>query len=293
MSHGFSLTLWLKLECSQDSERLIRRKQTKRKKRFPFQAQSTGYIGGLSTALQNAVDKPLMPWPQLIYDFRGSDKTVGADYSTSDRLLEDGYMHVLSLGSKVLMMQIWFNVASGCFTFRLCSSTSDECKLTPLAQVETQENILNSGNWQHLAFTCKDIFESKNKVCSKIMLWVSGQRKAEVTLEYNSPRKGSFSSDSNRTFCMIGHLVSSQDENIASAGHLCLGNLLLFNGPVLGIEEAFHLYCRGPDLTSLMTCKHGNILIDHCKYISKEILQNRTIHNFLIENKEIDLMCLA
>ncbi|XP_077145213.1 lysosomal-trafficking regulator [Ranitomeya variabilis] len=264
MSDGFSLTLWLKLECSQDSERLTRRKQTKRKKRFSFQAQSTG-----------------------------SDKTVGADYSTSDRLLEDGYMHVLSLGSKVLMMQIWFNVALGCFTFRLCTSTSDECKLSPLAQVETQENILNSGKWQHLAFTCKDIFESKNKVCSKIMLWVSGQRKAEVTLEYNSPRKGNFSSDSNRTFCMIGHLVSSQDENIASAGHLCLGNLLLFNGPVLGIEEAFHLYCRGPDLTSLMSCKHGNILIDHCKYISKEILQNRTIHDFLIENKEIDLMCLA
>ncbi|XP_073416193.1 lysosomal-trafficking regulator isoform X2 [Dendrobates tinctorius] len=264
MSDGFSLTLWVKQECSLESERLIRRKQTKRKKRFPFQAQSTA-----------------------------SDKIVGADYSTSDRLLEDGYMHVLSLGSKVLMMQIWFNVASGCFTFRLCSSTSDECKLTPLAQVETQENILNSGNWQHLAFTCKDIFESKNKVCSKIMLWVSGQRKAEVTLEYNSPRKGSFSSDSNRTFCMLGHLVSSQEENIPSAGHLCFGNLLLFNGPVLGIEEAFHLYCRGPDLTSLMTCKHGNILIDHCKYISKEILQNRTIHDFLIENKEIDLMCLA
>ncbi|KAM4040946.1 lysosomal-trafficking regulator isoform 3-T3 [Anomaloglossus baeobatrachus] len=263
MSDGFSLTLWLKLECNQDLERL-RRKQTKRKKRFPFQDQSTA-----------------------------PDKTVGSDYSTFDKLLEDGYMHVLSLGSKVLMMQIWFSVASGRFTFRLCSSTSDECKLTPLAQVETQENILDSGNWQHLAFTCKEMFENKNKVCSKISLWVSGRRTAEMTLEYNPDRKGRFSSDSNRTVCMIGHLVSSQAENVASVGQLCLGNVLLFNGPVLGIEEAFHLYCHGPDLTSLMTCKHGNVIIDHCKYVSKEILQNRKIHDFLIANKETDLMGLA
>lgn len=67
----------------------------------------------------------------------------------------------------------------------------------------------------------------------------------------------------------------------------------IYQGPLLGIEEAFHLYCRGPDFTSLMTCKHGNVLIDHCKYISKEILQNEKIHDFLIKNKGIDLTSLA
>ncbi|XP_056422915.1 lysosomal-trafficking regulator isoform X3 [Hyla sarda] len=264
MSDGFSLSLWLKLECNQDLDTLVRVKQGKKKNKFPFQAQSTV-----------------------------ADKTVGADYFTCDRLLDDGCIHVLSLGSKVLMMQIWFNMVSGRFTFRLCSSSSDEYKWTSLAQVETHDNILHPGNWQHLAFTCKEVFESKNKVCSKIMLWVSGQRTTEVTLEYNPPRKGNLSSDSNRTFCMIGHNMSSQEDNIPCGGQLCLGNLLLFNGPILGIEEAFHLYCRGPDLTSLMTCKHGMVTIDHCKYISKEILQNEKIHDFLIKNKEMDLSSLS
>ncbi|KAG9472227.1 hypothetical protein GDO78_020660 [Eleutherodactylus coqui] len=211
MSDGFSLTLWLKLECVQELEGLTRGKQTKKKNKFPFQAQSTG----------------------------------------------------------------------------------DESKWISLAQVETQENILHPGNWQHLVFTCKEVFESKNKVCSKIMLWVSGQRTTEITLEYNPPRKGSLSSDCNRTFCMIGHHVSTQEDSIPSGGQLCLGNLLLFNGPVLGIDEAFHLYCRGPDFTSLMTCKHGNVVIDHCKYISKEILQNEKVYDFLMKNKEIDLASLA
>ncbi|XP_066461496.1 lysosomal-trafficking regulator [Eleutherodactylus coqui] len=264
MSDGFSLTLWLKLECVQELEGLTRGKQTKKKNKFPFQAQSTVV-----------------------------DKTAGGDYSTYDRLLDDGCIHVLSLGSKVLMMQIWLNVASGRFTFRLCSSSGDESKWISLAQVETQENILHPGNWQHLVFTCKEVFESKNKVCSKIMLWVSGQRTTEITLEYNPPRKGSLSSDCNRTFCMIGHHVSTQEDSIPSGGQLCLGNLLLFNGPVLGIDEAFHLYCRGPDFTSLMTCKHGNVVIDHCKYISKEILQNEKVYDFLMKNKEIDLASLA
>ncbi|XP_075718563.1 lysosomal-trafficking regulator isoform X2 [Rhinoderma darwinii] len=264
MSDGFSLTLWLKLECNQELESLMRGKQTKKKNKFTFQTHSTV-----------------------------TDKSAGADYSTCDRILDDGCIHVLSLGSKVLMMQIWFNVSANRFTFRLCSSTSDEYKWTLLAQVETQENILHPGNWQHLAFTCKEVFESKNKVCSKIMLWLSGQRTTEVTLEYNPPRKGSLSSDSNRTFCMIGHHISSQEDNIPLAGQLCLGNLLLFNGPILGIEEAFNLYCRGPDFTSLMTCKHGNVVIDHCKYISKEVLQNEKINDFLIKNDGIDLSSLA
>ncbi|XP_069810685.1 lysosomal-trafficking regulator [Dendropsophus ebraccatus] len=259
MSDGFSLTLWMKVEGGEDGETPLRGRGARRRRSKPL----------------TAADRP------------------GADPSSGDRLLEDGYIHVLSLGSKVLMMQIWFSLLSGRFIFRLCSSTSDEYRSIPLAQVESQDNILQPEKWQHVAFTCKEVFESKNKVCSKLMLWVSGQRTTEVTLEYNPPRKGSLSSDSNRSFCLIGHHVTSPEEPYPIGGHLCLGNLLLFNGPLLGIEEAFHLYCRGPDFTSLVTCRHGNAVIDHCKYISKEILQNERILDFLFKNKEIDLTSLA
>lgn len=42
MSDGFSLTLWLKLECNQELESLVRGKQAKKKQKFPFQAPATG-----------------------------------------------------------------------------------------------------------------------------------------------------------------------------------------------------------------------------------------------------------
>ncbi|XP_075057049.1 lysosomal-trafficking regulator [Mixophyes fleayi] len=264
MSDGFSFTLWMKLEYNFESEILMSKgKSIKKKKKLPVHTQIT--VG----------------------------KKVGRDCSTCDKLVDDGCIHVLSLGSKMLMIQIWVSVTTGRFIVRMCTNTDDEFKCVLLAQVETQDNIFLPGSWQHLAFTYKELFESKNKVCSNIQMWVSGQRKTEVTVEYNPPRKGSLPSDSNKTFCMIGHHMSSQEDCTLLTGQLSLGNLLLFNGPTLGIEEAFHLYCRGPDFTSLVTCKHGDIIIDHCKYISKEILQNEHIHDFIIKNKRIDMTSLS
>ncbi|XP_063773674.1 lysosomal-trafficking regulator isoform X2 [Pseudophryne corroboree] len=264
MSDGFSFTLWMKLEYNFESDILMSKGKQSKKKNKQFLVHT-----------QNTVSK-----------------NIGPDCSTSDSLVDDGCMHVVSMGSKVLMMQIWVSMTTGRFIFRVCTNTNDEFKCALLAQVETQDNVVLPGSWQHLAFTYKELFESKNKVCSKIQMWVSGQRKTNATVEYNPPRKGSLPSDSNKAFCMIGHHMPSQEDSTLLAGQLSLGNLLLFNGPTLGIEEAFHLYCRGPDFTSLVTCKHGDIIIDHCKYISKEILQNEHIHDFLIKNNGINMTSL-
>ncbi|OCT80083.1 hypothetical protein XELAEV_1802688918mg, partial [Xenopus laevis] len=112
--------------------------------------------------------------------------------------------------------------------------------------------------------------------------------KQEISVEYSQPRKASLSSDSNKTYCMIGHYTSAQEESFHLAGRLYLGNLLLFNGARIGAAEAFDLYCRGPDFTSLMPCKYGKTVLDYSKYISKEILKNEELKALLMNNKEID-----
>ncbi|XP_072265185.1 lysosomal-trafficking regulator isoform X2 [Pyxicephalus adspersus] len=265
MSDGFSFTIWLKSEYSLDVEYLNKGKHVKKKNNMVY------------IQTQNAE----------------ADKAVGPDGSCNDRLIDDGCIHLLSVGSKVLMMQIWVRLTTGRLIFRLCTHINDELKCVFLSQSETQENVLHPGHWQHLAFTYKELSENRNKVHSKILMWVSGRRKSEVAVEYVPPRKGSLSSDSNRTFCMVGHQTSSQEDIIGMAGQMSLGNLLLFNGPSLGAEEAFDLYCQGPDFTSLMTCKYGNSSMDNCKYISKEILQNEQICDFLIKSKGSDMSLLA
>ncbi|KAG8444521.1 hypothetical protein GDO86_009617 [Hymenochirus boettgeri] len=265
MSDGFSFTLWFQLEGNVDVDSLFEKgKKIKKKK--------TCFSRGENTE---------------------SEKAFGNDSAMIDRVLDDGCLHLLSLGSKALMFQIWANVNNGHFIFRICIDPCDEVKNGLLAQVETQENIFTPGNWQHLALTYKEQTENKKKTCSKICMWVCGQRKQELTIEYSQPRKASLSSDSNKTYCLVGHCTSSQEESFHLSGILHMGNFLLFNGARIGTEEAFDFYCRGPDFTSLMSCKYGKIVIDHSKYTSKEILKSEEIKALLMKKKEVDIGPLA
>uniref|UniRef100_A0A8D0HE81 Lysosomal-trafficking regulator n=1 Tax=Sphenodon punctatus TaxID=8508 RepID=A0A8D0HE81_SPHPU len=116
-----------------------------------------------------------------------------------------------------------------------------------------------------------------------------GIGKPEINLDYTLPRKTSLSSDSNKTFCMVGHCTSSQEELLQLAGRWDLGNVLLFNGAKIGPEEAFYLYACGPDFTSVMPCKYGKTRIDYSKYISKDILQCEQIKELFMTKKEVDI----
>ncbi|KAM4694759.1 lysosomal-trafficking regulator [Discoglossus pictus] len=262
MSDGFSFTIWFNLEYNTEAESLMEKGKKNKKKIKPFPVRAEDSDG---------------------------DKPGGSDCTISDKLVDEGCVHILSLGSKALMLQIWANMNTEHFIFRVCVDPNDEVKSGLLAQVETQENIFSPGNWQHLSLTYKEQSENKKRASGKILMWVSGQSKREVTVDYTPPRKGSLSSDSNKTFCMIGHCTSTQEESLHLAGRLSFGNLLLFNGAKIATEEAFDLYCRGPDFTSLMPCKYGKIVTDYSKYISKDILQSEQIKDLLMKNKEVDM----
>lgn len=58
-------------------------------------------------------------------------------------------------------------------------------------------------------------------------------RKCEVSLDYTLPRKSSLSSDSNKTFCMLGHCIPSCEELLKQGGCWSMGTVLLFNGRIL------------------------------------------------------------
>uniref|UniRef100_A0A663FD24 Lysosomal trafficking regulator n=1 Tax=Aquila chrysaetos chrysaetos TaxID=223781 RepID=A0A663FD24_AQUCH len=252
MSEGFSVSLWFHLECAHETENSTEKgKKIKRRK---------------------------------------ETKSMGMEYlSLGDKLVEDGCIHIISLGSKALMIQVWADLNTGAFIFRMCMDPNDEMKAGLLAQAESPENVFHVGRWQHLAITYLQQPEGKKNIHGKLRLWVSGQRKCEINLDYALPRKSSLSSDSNKTFCMIGHCTSSQEELLRLSGGWNLGNLLLFNGANIGPEEAFYLYTCGPDFTSVMPCKYGKTLTDCSKYISEEILQCEQIKELFMAKKEVDV----
>ncbi|XP_074674523.1 lysosomal-trafficking regulator isoform X3 [Strix aluco] len=266
MSEGFSVSLWFHLECAHETENSTEKgKKIKRSSR-------------LVAVRENS------------FDSTEEMKSTGMEYlSLGDKLVEDGCVHIISLGSKALMIQVWADLNTGAFIFRMCMDPNDEMKAGLLAQAESPENVFLVGRWQHLAITYWQQPEGKKNIHGKLLLWVSGQRKCEINLDYALPRKSSLSSDSNKTFCMIGHCISSQEELLRLSGRWDLGNLLLFNGAKIGPEEAFYLYTCGPDFTSVMPCKYGKTLTDCSKYISKEILQCEQIKELFMAKKEVDV----
>ncbi|XP_039103086.1 lysosomal-trafficking regulator isoform X1 [Hyaena hyaena] len=266
LSEGFSVSLWFSVEHIPKAESAVEKgKKIKRRNK-----SLTLRDGSLDDTENNRLE--------------------GADYiNPGERLIEEGCIHMISLGSKALMMQVWADPRNGTFIFRMCMDSNDDMKAILLAQAESQENIFVPSKWQHLVLTYLQQPQGKKNNHGKISMWISGQRKPDVTLDFMLPRRTSLSSDSNKTFCMIGHCSSSQEDVLQLAGKWDLGNLLLFNGAKINSQEAFYLYACGPNHTSIMPCKYGKPANDFSKYINKDILRCEQIRELFMTKKEVDI----
>lgn len=54
-----------------------------------------------------------------MFIFLEETKSIGMEYpSLGDKLVEDGCIHIISLGSKALMIQVWADLNTGAFISR-------------------------------------------------------------------------------------------------------------------------------------------------------------------------------
>ncbi|KAL4641356.1 lysosomal-trafficking regulator-like [Arapaima gigas] len=264
MASGFSTSLWLRPHASPRGE-------------------------GLSE--QGRVRRPGVLWDSTM-DSTEEEPSPRADHQGAarcqDQLVEQGCLHIVSLGSKALMLQVWANFTTGVFTFRICMDPNDEMKAGLLAQAESGEGLLVPDRWQHLAITYTQQPEGKKSIHGTLTLWVCGTRRCEVLLDYTLPRKPSLASDSNKTFCMVGHCLESIEDVTRLGGGWDLGSLLLFNGSRIGPEEAFYLYASGPDFTSIMPCKYGKRRGPLSRYVTREVLQCEQVQQLIMRNQDMD-----
>uniref|UniRef100_A0A671VL17 Lysosomal trafficking regulator n=1 Tax=Sparus aurata TaxID=8175 RepID=A0A671VL17_SPAAU len=209
------------------------------------------------------------------------------------KLVEEGLIHILSMGSKALMLQVWADFSMGKLTFRVCIDPNDEIKAGLLAQADSGEELLKAGQWQHLGLTYTQQPEGKKNIHGRVIVWVCGIRKCEVSLDYTLPRKSSLSSDSNKTFCMFGHCTPSSGEVLKQGGRWSMGTVLLFNGARIGSEEALYLYTSGPDLTSIMPCKYGKPSGTFSKFVTEEALKCEVVRELLMKSKDVDTTALV
>uniref|UniRef100_A0A3P8W4F7 Lysosomal trafficking regulator n=1 Tax=Cynoglossus semilaevis TaxID=244447 RepID=A0A3P8W4F7_CYNSE len=206
---------------------------------------------------------------------------------------EEGLIHILSMGSKALMLQVWADFSTGSLTFRICIDPNDEIKAGLLAQAASGEGLLKPGQWQHIGLTYTQQPEGKKNIHGRVVVWMCGVRSCEVSLDYTLPRKSSLSSDSNKTFCMLGHCVAPSEEMLKQDVHWSMGTVLLFNGARIESEEAFFLYTCGPDLTSIMPCKYGKPRGTFSKFVTQEGLKCDHVREILMKNKDVDTTALV
>uniref|UniRef100_A0A3Q1FPP0 Lysosomal trafficking regulator n=1 Tax=Acanthochromis polyacanthus TaxID=80966 RepID=A0A3Q1FPP0_9TELE len=176
---------------------------------------------------------------------------------------------------------------------RICIDPNDEIKAGLLAQADSGEGLLRAGQWQHLGLTYSQQPEGKKNIHGRVVVWVCGIWKCEVSLDYTLPRKSSLSSDSNKTFCMLGHCTPFSEDLLKQGGRWSMGTVLLFNGSRIGSEEAFYLYTSGPDLTSIMPCKYGKPSGTFSKFVTQEGLKCENVREILMKSKDIDTTTLV
>uniref|UniRef100_A0A8C4L654 Lysosomal trafficking regulator n=1 Tax=Equus asinus asinus TaxID=83772 RepID=A0A8C4L654_EQUAS len=130
LSEGFSVSLWFNVECIHEAEGTTERgkKIKKRNKSLILQDSS--------------------------FDGTENNRPEGAEHiNHGERLIEEGCIHMISLGSKALMIQVWADPHNGTFIFRVCMDSNDDMKAVLLAQAESQKNIFLPSKWQHLVLT--------------------------------------------------------------------------------------------------------------------------------------------
>ncbi|XP_048862942.1 lysosomal-trafficking regulator isoform X4 [Brienomyrus brachyistius] len=265
MANGFSTSLWLRAHITSRGEG----------------PPEPGYLKRKPGPVRNSSVESTEEEPSL-----GAERLISS--RCLDRLVEQGFLHIISLGSKALMLQVWADLSTGTFTFRICMDPNDEMKAGLLAQAESPEGLLVPGKWQHLALTYTQQPEGKKNIHGMVTLWVCGVRKCEVSLDYMLPRKPGLSSDSNKTFCMLGHCLPAPEDAARLGGGWDIGSLLLFNGSRIGSEEALYLYASGPDLTSIMPCKYGKARVQLSRYVTREGLQCEAVRELLMKNRDAD-----
>ncbi|XP_023692044.2 lysosomal-trafficking regulator isoform X2 [Paramormyrops kingsleyae] len=270
LADGFSVSLWLRTWCDT-------------KGRSPGKSESH-------------VKKTGVP-QDITVDMRGKNLPGSVQLSpqsTNEHLAKDGLLHIFSMGSKALMLQVWANPATGAFSFRVCVDPSDELKVGLLAKAESQGGLLTPGQWEHIALTYTQKPEGKRNAHGRLALWICGVRRYDVSLDYPLPRKPSLSTDGNKTYCMLGHCHPTVEDQCGTGRTWDFGSLLLFNGSRIESEEAFYLYASGPDFTSIMPCKYGKPEPRLTKYASEEALQaDSRVLGLLTKGSQVDTAPLA
>ncbi|XP_048259527.1 lysosomal-trafficking regulator-like isoform X2 [Haliotis rufescens] len=219
----------------------------------------------------DVTDDPLMHLPKLRKDhssslvfnsinFNGECKSEGSQKNLSNYPVCE-CLHVLSVGNVEKMFEVWIDVRTRSFVFRITSGSIE----TEVMKESSSDGVISPGMWHHLVVSYEEKLNGSTLV-GKTLLVIDGCMSREIILDY--PANFSRKPTSSQPMLLVGHVK----EMPADMGHWRLGNMMVFKTASLSREWWFHHYSLGPNLTSVSKCDCTDMNSIYVPYLTKDVL---------------------
>ncbi|XP_071440474.1 lysosomal-trafficking regulator isoform X2 [Hetaerina americana] len=262
-AHGFSLSMWLQLGCTEGKARqhhpngccpLVPSSAGSSRS-----SSSLGPLSSLATSLSSGSKWAFIPDPPrdcspppqgATSSFTPSLSTTGAEGAGNGIAWKPvgsslGSLHLFSVGSEVLTLEAWANPSAGLLSLKL---TRMEGKKFETLCESTVENCLPIGSWHHLAINVKDYMQRRKSVI-EVTLFINGCREVKVLMTFS----GLVMRRVVPTCLLLGHQMAKVSKNSTGSSWF-FGSLVLFRGAVFTKEKALCLMGMGPNFTHLTDC---------------------------------------
>ncbi|XP_078001240.1 lysosomal-trafficking regulator-like [Glandiceps talaboti] len=235
---GFSLSMWMRVEGKEDTE-------------LTSDPIKTLYREDSADSLDIDKVEPLTEMKR--------EPSVGAN-------VDNDSLHVCSIGSREVLLQIWYNPTTNDLLLRLVWESKD--KKDVVLVTKHVSRMLIPGKWQHMAVSYSEKVDGKT-TCGTVVLIVDGHHQVDVLMDY---RTISLSKQAERIHCLIGHSKKIQDSDHPPVTVWQMSNIMIFAEAVLSAQHAYHLYTLGPDCSTLSRCVSSKQLANYEMSISKDVL---------------------
>lgn len=277
--HGFSLSMWLRLERG-----AVPDTTTSRMEQHMPKAQHAGLHRNYSGHLLDSLSDSWSEWGVMS---SASWLKDGSRTAINSEL--KGHLHVVSIGTDSLMLEIWVDVSSDRLHLKLrrCDAKTNEV----LAESIT-DSCLPPGQWHHMAVNVHDYVQRKKSVV-EVTLIINGLREIKCPLQFS----GIILRKAKPTCLLVGHAVQCSigattlhPSHVAPGlGSWYLGNLQLFRCPVFNRERAVYLVGLGPSHTSLTDCKVGRDSPNFTNIFGAKILNSGLVWDAVLDNGAANL----
>ncbi|XP_053374768.1 lysosomal-trafficking regulator-like isoform X2 [Mercenaria mercenaria] len=220
-----------------------------------------------------------------IYDIEtGEMKSCKHDVNQSEDSTVAGCLHMLSIGTKEKLLEIWTDTYTGSLIFRLTSEVSD---IGLVVKESRLSGVMSPDRWQHLVISYKEGYEGST-VMGNVKLVIDGWLSHNFVLDHphSSIRSRHRSSQLQPHLC-VGHTVTNL--HTCQLGNWQLGHMMLFKGSPISKELCFHLYTLGPNNRSILKCDSSTVSTVYAPHLHKNtVLHSRIDYDTLVGIKRVD-----